>query len=824
VDQLRFFALVDLDRNADNCIGVITAQFHAIDVKYITYDSETNLPAKLRQEISVYNHQRSPQALNLIVIFEAHRIMINDADASNSLLEIFSSHADYEALYIPLFQPETQRGNILDCYEPSSGYTFFGSAKVVTEHLQRLDTGVPTDGTCIIQHDYEHFFFGNEDPIHVRTVPLVLVASVDGSVELGSFFRRRYPKNYRDVAEKLFNTRYSTSIGMDINMNCASKLPVPSLETFDYKLTVYWINLSSSHDRRQLMEEHLNLLAKKNKFRRVRMEATNKVEMRALLKYYKLPQWLKVKEHSVTFDDHLDGTYSLSEFACLSSHIDAIRQAHIDDVQIAIILEDDVRLDDDFFLDVRFKLQSAPVDWQILQLFTVNEKIVHYLRKVEQSNFVDWFPDHWSTAAYVVNREGMEKLMTAFDTLTGASGKEGEQKYLEKVLVADEFLYFHAKTYTATSAALHLTNMDSTIQRNGIDGDILRSIYQMKPDDECQVVAYRPCPASVLVIVSARIEDVQEANIVTQRTIQNINSLKICVPHVEASMMFVVRSKKLEGTITKHLSQLHEARRNGIRLATTLWSTRYNKFWYVRNILPYLSSFEKVLVIDSDISLTGFPIHDFFASVHGSVIGGALRRGIKDQLLTSFHEPVRQWFSAFSNGDWVHRMDPKIKGLDIAFLEFYFASLDGAFAHWFFSKILEEKMLHENNDFHSKRLESDYGPDVVWCGAAQEWIELTQSSKRPCLLSLFMLLHLDERTIPNQSYDTISGSRKRAKIQSEERLPLLIYQKTFETWFKGSQGIRNFIGGTTYFSDSFVRKMSEFAHVQPTRCLFGAES
>jgi len=823
--HVQFIALVDLDKGSESCLGIVTADFNGFHANILTYDSETkrDLPSRLRKAISRSNRPSS-MSLNIVVVFEAHDVMFELEDAKGSILQRFSSFANYDSIYTPAPEPsstyaESLGVNLLDCFS-LSGYNFVGSASVVDQYLSGQETeGNTLDRDCVVQYDYEKMFFKKVVvDMHLST-PLTTIHGADSSQEITNFLRRRYPSSYLAVAEKLINSRQSVFTAHARGMNCYSKLSLSDSNSTYRTLSVYWINLRQSHDRRRQMEAHLQSLSEKYSFRKFRMEATDKDDVRERLEKYSLPPWLRVMNFKVTYEDHLNGIYSYHELACLISHILTIERAYKAGEELAVIIEDDTRFQEDFFRLINGKVDSAPVDWEILQLYTVNEEVALQLRKVRQDNFVKWFPNHWSTAAYIVNRKGMKKLIHAFDVLTGAAWSTGDKEKLAHVLVADEFLYFHAVSYTATFYHVGSVPSPSTIQESGISVQRVNRAYVTKTD--CDVLALPPCPASVMLLVSARVESVTQAVKFLLRTQRNVAAVETCVLHVEASLTFVVRSQNLADVIGNRVVSKFSKVKNGVRITVVVWASRYNKFWFVRNFIPFMSSFEKILMLDGDIVLTGFPVSDFFQSSYGSVISGALRRGLQDNILAAANNPVRQWFAAFSGGDWLYHIDPQIRELEVTFMEMYFSLLDGQFAHWFFSQILAEEFLHENKNTHLQRMESDYGPDVLWCGAARDWIELTQSSKRPCFLSLFMLLHLDERSIPNQSFDAASGSKMKTQIQRQERKPLDMYKSSFDNWVRFSEDFRNFLGGQTSYGDSFLKRISALQHKERTRCLVG---
>ena len=136
-----------------------------------------------------------------------------------------------------------------------------------------------------------------------------------------------------------------------------------------------------------------------------------------------MPSWLSLSEEYGSWRDHVHDRYSFNEFACLVSHIKAIRRAYSEGDNIAVIAEDDMRFHTEFFDSFYEKVDTAPPDWEVLQLYTINPRIVSRLVKIHHSNFVRWYPQYWSTGAYIINRIGMQNLLETFDALTVGSAR-----------------------------------------------------------------------------------------------------------------------------------------------------------------------------------------------------------------------------------------------------------------------------------------------------------------------------------------------------------------------------------------------------------------
>jgi GR25 family glycosyltransferase involved in LPS biosynthesis len=189
---------------------------------------------------------------------------------------------------------------------------------------------------------------------------------------------------------------------------------------------------------------------------------------------------------------------SSTELGCSLSHLEAIAAAFRDGEELALILEDDALLSEQAFMmsnisSLRSLVASAPYDWNVLKLHTVNMKLQKTICKETAQAFVpvswprsaDETADplldkihpwnhwaqwgHWGTAAYVINRAGMEKALHATGypncTVWGRHQDRNNEKY-----TADEFVISPAvvgKVYTFARPLLSLMPVASGILHQG---------------------------------------------------------------------------------------------------------------------------------------------------------------------------------------------------------------------------------------------------------------------------------------------------------------------------------------------------------------------
>ena len=155
----------------------------------------------------------------------------------------------------------------------------------------------------------------------------------------------------------------------------------------------FWINVNTSLKRKEYMIKLFNSFNIQNE----RIEA---ITPNTIPKNIKLP---RLKN-------------SLLEVALCCSHIKAINEAYKQNLNYAIICEDD--------LEIKKKnnfnklIESAPNNWNILQLLTNNKDCInkkYNLYKKNNKNIWSlWYKRNWSTCIYLINKEGMKTILDLY--------------------------------------------------------------------------------------------------------------------------------------------------------------------------------------------------------------------------------------------------------------------------------------------------------------------------------------------------------------------------------------------------------------------------
>lgn len=210
-------------------------------------------------------------------------------------------------------------------------------------------------------------------------------------------------------------------------------------------LPIYYINLDSSEDRKKNLIKEFEKYNIKN-YRRIAGITPSIINP-------------KYKKNFVASCPHQNEL----EFACLLSHLKSIHTAFKNGHEIALIVEDDMRIHR--LINFKKLLQTAPKDWEILQMYAFNGDMY----RNENDLWVPHSINNWSSLAYIINREGMIKVLSScFNNYKNPNFEELDinwETFLKKQpCVADFLIYQIAKTYSCTDLFFTIPpNNDSTI-------------------------------------------------------------------------------------------------------------------------------------------------------------------------------------------------------------------------------------------------------------------------------------------------------------------------------------------------------------------------
>jgi GR25 family glycosyltransferase involved in LPS biosynthesis len=234
---------------------------------------------------------------------------------------------------------------------------------------------------------------------------------------------------------------------------------------------VYYINMDRSVDRREFMENQFKLFDINSP---IRIRGVSGDSLEHPPPATSPPATSPPRGGNILFGAYGDISYAIehtdlspSEVGCTLSHLLAIETAYGNNEQVALILEDDASLSLVPFWDEKLSdiIANAPIDWEIIQLFCMHPR----------QNVTSIFTLHdvdnpcYSTAAYLVNRKGMGRVLGA---IKGPNQKFHIRMEHAPSGTSDQLVYALARTYTLHKSLFIPVNHTLTSTIHTKHGDI----------------------------------------------------------------------------------------------------------------------------------------------------------------------------------------------------------------------------------------------------------------------------------------------------------------------------------------------------------------
>ena len=435
-----------------------------------------------------------------------------------------------------------------------------------------------------------------------------------------------------------------------------------------FDIPIYWINLKSALNRRHAMEKMLY------NYSHFRIDAVSDVDAASENVISKPNLNFYHEKNEIIWKKHWFGNYTFKELATCMSHLKAIREAYQRGDAVAMILEDDAVLDSiNIRKNMNRLIESAPENWETLQLYVQHMKLIAHYNHMSDP-WVFWHGKNWGATAYVMNRRGMRKLLNKMY-------KGDSLAFTEPIVVADEVVFAHLNTYTATFPYVTISGDSSQIQN---EQSMANENYKMQ----------------------------------IERLVHQKNGFPLDTTAINSKFSLCV--------IT-----------NIIDVETFMEDKRYMERWHGKNIIwnalkPCRHIVEGVRCIDSEkdadhadyvliksphIRLLGFAWKTFWSKASATISGPLYSVPKEGQIHTKFikYQPKRDdtFFEhvVYTIGNGYHFMTVRRNRGAFTFITPFetdvvlqrFALLNGSFARWFFNKSAEDRF------------------EVEWCGAASEW-------------------------------------------------------------------------------------------------------
>lgn len=224
-------------------------------------------------------------------------------------------------------------------------------------------------------------------------------------------------------------------------------------------LPVYWINLESSKHRRESLLKELQ-----------RVNITDQQRVAAVS-----PSQLCSYD---IYEPENMAPMIPAEWCCTLSHLKAIWTAYRDCQEVALIIEDDVRVIRSPVDAWKTIKDSTHQQWDILQMLSFGDTAVRLMLNPDSPLWVSWKTGIWSTGAYIINRAGMERVLQTYvpevlhrdtwlsnpPTLVDFSGMCVDGQTNVSRCVADHALYVAVRTLSCTDVFFTEAAQDSTIK------------------------------------------------------------------------------------------------------------------------------------------------------------------------------------------------------------------------------------------------------------------------------------------------------------------------------------------------------------------------
>ena len=632
--------------------------------------------------------------------------------------------------------------------------------------------------------------------------------------------------NYQSLQSPIRSTSTTTTT-TTTSTNTSSSTLIKKKKKKKKTLHLYFINLDESTDRAAALNKNIASLSWKNSpstFQLHRVPAVTVNDVKELYKHGSLylkqveegnlnengnitdafHTAMKLVDSAQTSEDIIN-TFTFHEvLACTLSHLRAIKQAYDDGQEMAIILEDDALISQDFLDNWESYADQAPSDWQILQWMTsntiVNKRAIH----THHDFWMSWRWYFWRANFYSIRREGMERIMDAsyeksvkmrsnlgYDTMTtttttssSSSTTHGTDRWVLSIpqfITADSFIFDLTKTYTSTYPWITLQNCSNTIIMLGDREDCTfgKSSIATPPPmlTKSQLVAMKR-PETIAIVMNLRLKDIAS-------TIDEIQSLKVDVevlsyihPHSRWFVKIVLVNDSLKPFVEEIMSSHLPISGIGAMVDVHLEINRdrFNKFEFLRSILDEVKTYDYILLKDNDIVIAGFEWNTFMNAKGNSTLSSPFYEKSEEWLEENnmkrykSHRRVNLQHTVFFNKYDDESYASPLESISTMFLEMKLVLMKSDFADWFFSQIFQSQYFL-NQDI-------SWGVDVMWCGAAYQY-NIHHNNRNVNACSIVPLNILDRNTKQISKVDDF-------KDKGKELVKTWQHDPHFSSWFSKS--------------------------------------
>ena len=438
-------------------------------------------------------------------------------------------------------------------------------------------------------------------------------------------------------------------------------------------------------------------------------------------------------------NDDTQQEYLCSDVAAIYSHLRAIHVAS-SQAPYAVIMEDSVVFAHGSYMQFSIQLAAllghAPEGWRIIQLITLHPHLLRQMSSIRDL-FVPWLPHSYSSAGYVINRAGMKQLLGQY-----SAGQHGESLVfrLPDNGVPPFFLLFNStQTFVATRPLFTLSS--------SVSGAAGVQEATLAPRRSVQLVPYRSGLKILGCQVASGSPSVLRSHMLATLRVFSKNRFLFA----KIGWSYHIQAK---GPVSDWDALALEVKRvPGIHVTVDIIQTRVfvNKWLQYNKSVHMMSNYDVVLLMDIDMDLRAFALKEFFARRQTlfatvPIIAGAPRYTATARYMSAPPEA----FAPSTWQFWLSRVRGDMLGVPTDFVEQFFGVVHAPFFEWFLGRILTSNTMQK-----LRELQSAWGPDAVWCGAAKEFAPGNIS----CAMFPLAIAHLDTKTITKNFGVKIRGQR-----------------------------------------------------------------
>jgi GR25 family glycosyltransferase involved in LPS biosynthesis len=208
--------------------------------------------------------------------------------------------------------------------------------------------------------------------------------------------------------------------------------------SMDMDIKYYWINIDTSTERREFMENQFNKFHIKNE----RISAITPKTLRSVIQdeppyLCGYPDCIKNNGKNCTY-----------EYSTLSSHMKAIKEGYKSNADFFVVCEDDIYFN--FKIDFEKLIKTLPPNFDIFQMMVIsNGHTEIFYNEFYKKNvpYINYIPITPSAAFYLIRNKGAKKILDLYTNKN--TGKFDFQK-CSFMKLADVLIFQSVNTYVST--------------------------------------------------------------------------------------------------------------------------------------------------------------------------------------------------------------------------------------------------------------------------------------------------------------------------------------------------------------------------------------